>query len=409
LSNTPRIRLAALYSHPVQYNAPLFRELSKRPGIDLTVYFLSRQGLDVTFDAQFGSSFKWDIPLLDGYKHKFLPNLRRTSAVKGFFNLMNVAVVREIRRERYDALLVHGYEHLAKWLAFAAARSCGTRLILRGESHLNEPRSVIRRAAKELILRNLFRIFAGVTYVGSQNREYFEHYGVETERLHFAPYSVDNNFFRESARKAGSQRDELRKSLGIPDDAPVILSVGKLIEVKQPELLLRAFAEVRRRHACHLVYVGDGSLRGRIEAQAREFGISDVHVTGFVNQTRIPEMLACGDIFVLASYHEPWGLAVNEAMATGLPVVVTDRVGCAVDLVEDGGNGYVVRYDDSIQLAQRLEILVGSPHLRSEFGKRSIDLIDNWSIEKTADGIVSGAQGNLPASLHTPGRQVADA
>jgi glycosyltransferase involved in cell wall biosynthesis len=385
------MRLAALYSHPVQYNAPLFRELSKRPGVELTVYFLSRHGVDVTYDPLFGQSFKWDTPLLDGYDHKFLPNVRRGGGVSGFFKLINISVIKEIRNQRYDALMVHGYEHFAKWLAFAAAKSCGTRLILRGESHLNEPRTAIRRAVKRVILGNLFKCFDSVTYLGTLNRRYFEFYGVSPERLHFAPYSVDNAFFRDSAMRLGPRRCEFRKALGIDDSAPVILSIGKLIDVKQPELLLQAFSSVRKQQACHLVYVGDGALRQRVEAQAARLAIPDVHVTGFINQTRIPEMHVAGDILVLPSRHEPWGLAVNEGMAAGLPVVVTDRVGCAGDLVRDGVNGFVVPYQNVELLARRLQTLVSDGRLRAEYGNRSREIVEGWSIEKTADGIIAAA------------------
>ena len=118
--NAP-LRLAAVYSHPVQYTAPLFRELGGRDDVDLTVYYLSRHGVDVSFDAQFGAAFKWDIPLLDGYKHNFVPNLRKAAGLDGFFKLLNVSIAGEILRNRYDALLVHGYEHFAKWPAFLAA------------------------------------------------------------------------------------------------------------------------------------------------------------------------------------------------------------------------------------------------------------------------------------------------
>jgi glycosyltransferase involved in cell wall biosynthesis len=387
-----RLRLAVLYSHPVQYVAPLLRELGRRPDVDLTVYFLSRHGLDDTFDPQFGKSFKWDIPLLEGYKYAFLPNLRRTPGVMGFFRLVNTSVVGEIRRQKFDALLVHGYEHLAKWLAFGAARSCGTRLIFRGESHLAEPRTPLRRMIKGVVLRSLFKRFAGVTYIGSLNRSYFEYYGVDAARLHFAPYSVDNDFFSEAVARLSPARTDLRNAIGVTDQAPIILYVGKLIDVKQPELLLQAFADVRKRHACHLVFVGDGALRGRIEAAVRESRIPDVLITGFVNQTRIPEMYASADIFVLPSRHEPWGLAVNEAMAAGLPVIVSDRVGCSVDLVNEGVNGHIVPYDQVGELAQKLEHLVANPRLRNEFGNRSRKMIADWSVAKTADGIMRAAR-----------------
>ena len=385
------MRLALLYSHPVQYAVPLFRELSRRPDIDLTVYFLSRQASDISFDRQFGCSFKWDIPLLEGYKYKFLRNLRQTNAGQGFFKFVNVEILSELRAKRYDALLVHGYDHFAKWLAFIAAKSCGTKLLLRGESHLNRPRGMVCRAMKSLILRPLFKAIDAFTYIGTLNRKYYEFYGVDQSRLYLAPYSVDSTFFLKTYAESTQHRPELRRALGVNDEAPVILYVGKLYDVKQPELLLSAFAEVRRRHKCHLVFVGDGPLRQRIDALSKASSVPDVHITGFVNQSQIPSMYICGDIFVLPSFREQWGLAINEAMILGLPIVTTDRVGCCVDLVEDGGNGFIVRYDDVGRLAERLEALVVNPGLRRAFGDRSREIISGWSIEKAADGIIRAA------------------
>jgi glycosyltransferase involved in cell wall biosynthesis len=388
-----RLRIAALYSHPVQYAAPLFRELSRRKEIDLTVYYLSRHGVEPSLDPSFGCTFQWDVPLLDGYKSCFVPNFRKGTGLIGFFSLMNFGIFSEILRGKYDVLFVHGYEHLSKWLAFAAAKIAGAKLVFHGESHLTEPRGLVRRAFKQIVLRGLFSQFDMVAYIGTMNRQYYEAYGVEAGRLEWAPYSVDKRFFKQNGPNAEAGRQELREKYGIANGDPVILYSGKLIDVKQPELVLRAFAEVRKTHRCHLVYVGDGVLRGRIEAQTKAHDIPDVHITGFINQSLMPAMLAIGDIFVLPSWREPWGLAVNEAMSVGLPVVVSDRVGCSPDLVKDGWNGFIFRHDDACQLSDLLLRLVAQPALREAFGRRSRELIEGWSIERTADGIVRAVAG----------------
>jgi glycosyltransferase involved in cell wall biosynthesis len=288
--------------------------------------------------------------------------------------------------------MVHGYEHLAKWLAFSAARSCGTRLILRGESTLISPRTALKRAAKRAILGSVLRRFSAVTYIGESNREYFESYGVDPARLHFAPYSVDNEFFARESERLRPKRAELRRALGIGDDAPVIVSIAKLTSVKQPDLLLGAYARLRSRFKCHLLFVGGGNLRSRIEETVVRKGISDVHMAGFINQSRIPEMHACGDILALPSLHEPWGLAVNEAMASGLPAVVSDRVGCAADLVRDGVTGFTFRHDSEQGLAERLEALVADGSLRARMGENARKRVEGWSIARTGDGILSAVR-----------------
>ncbi len=387
------MKLAVIYSHPVQYTAPLFRELANRPGVDLIVYYLSRHGTEVSFDPMFGQAFKWDLPLLDGYNYEFVPNLRKEAGVAGFFQLMNLALIDRLRKAHHDAVLVHGYEHFAKWPAFAAAKSVGSRVVFHGESHLNEPRTALRTAVKSVVLRSLFHSFDAFGYIGTLNRQYFEHYGVPAEKLYLTPYSVDNDFFATKVREAAPRRHEIRTALGITDSAPIILWTAKLTEVKQPELMLRAFAKVRGGRPCHMLFVGDGALRSKIEELVGYWNIPNVKITGFVNQSQIPEMYAIGDIFAMPSLREPWGLSVNEAMSAGLPVVVSDRVGSSLDLVEQGRNGFIFPHSSVDALATRLDQLVRDEPMRQAFGRRSVEIISKWSIKETADGILAAAEG----------------
>ncbi|MCH8012624.1 MAG: glycosyltransferase family 4 protein [Candidatus Marinimicrobia bacterium] len=382
------IKLAGLFSHPIQYFVPLFKELASRPEINLTIYYCSRQGLEPSFDHMFGQSFKWDIPLLEGYHYVFLPNLRRRISVKGFFSLINPSIIRELNKGRYDAILVHGYEHATKWIAFLASTLSGIKIMFHGESHLEAPRSNLTIKLKEILLRPLFRGFDVFLYIGERNREYYKYYGVKYSQLFFTPYTVDNSFFRRAKDKIVEKRNEIRKSFGILDNNPVILFIGKLYNVKQPILLLDAFYRVRKEFPCHLLIVGDGELRSDIEAEICNRGIPDVKITGFLNQTKIPEAYVAGDVFVLPSSKERWGITVNEAMNYSLPIVVSDRVGCAPDLVKQDINGYIVQHDSVHALANAIEKLVLNDNLRKSFGERSLEIIENWNIKLTADGII---------------------
>jgi glycosyltransferase involved in cell wall biosynthesis len=240
------------------------RTLAARSDVDLTVYYCSRQGLDATLDSQFGVTVKWDTPLLDGYRSQFLPNVGGERGVHGFTRLMNPAIVAELFHSRYDAILVHGYEHATKWLAFLAARLVGTPIVLRGESQLLSPRSRPVRLAKELLLRPLFRAISICTYIGEQNRAFYEYYGVEGDRLVFAPYVVDNTRFQRQCDQLTSCRNELRAALNVRDDRPIVLAAGKLITKKQPLTLLRAYQQVRAECSCALVFMGTGEMRAEI-------------------------------------------------------------------------------------------------------------------------------------------------
>lgn len=381
-------RLAVLQSHPIQYFVPLYQRLAQDPAIDLTVYYCSQQGSQEYLDPGFGKRFSWDIPLLEGYRYLFLPNLRRSNQVGGFFSLINPAIIGELRRQSYDSVLVSGYSTANDWLAFLAARLTRTPLFLIGDSILSTPRSLAVRVAKQIILRPLLHSAQVCLYVGVRNREFYENFGVIPEQLVFAPHSVDNDFFCQRAQLAGDEGDLFRQRFRIPADFPVIMSVGKLISKKQPLHLLHAFERLRARQKCALIFTGEGELRRMIERVCVERSIPDVYITGFLNQTEMPAAYAAADILVVASSQETWGLVVNEGMSCGLPIIVTDRVGCAGDLVHHDENGYIVPWNDVNALAEALEKLVVDPDRCKRFGCHSLEIIENYSLERTVNGIV---------------------
>lgn len=389
------VRIAHLVSHPIQYFAPLYRELARREEIDLTVYFYSDATAREFQDVGFGRALTWDRPLLEGYRYRLLPSASRTDISGRFFKRPNWDILRDLARERYDAVWVHGYAHLTTWLAAVPARATGARLLVRDEQTLLHGRPAHKRALKEAALRALYSQ-ASALYIGEQNKRHFQHYGMPEERLFPARYCVDNEFFRAKAAELAPRRRELRASFGITDDAPVVLFAGKLIEKKQPLMLIEAFARVRAEMPCWLLVAGDGPLRGAMEAMAARLQAPGVRMAGFLNQTELPAAYAAADVFALPSkLHETWGLVVNEAMNFGLPVVVSDKVGCGEDLVEPGRNGCIVRHDSAQELAGAIAALVGDADLRTRFGERSREIVARYSIEACADGIVAAcmAQG----------------
>lgn len=387
-------RLAVLNSHPIQYFAPLYRRLAQRPDLNLTVYYCSRHGLDPTLDPGFGQEVQWDVPLLEGYRSIFLKNSSRRPGLNHFFGLFNPTIISELRMKSYDAILVHGYTYATHCLVFLLSRLIGLPLFLRGESTLTDPRPGGLRIIKQAILRPLLHQPQACLYIGSRNRQFYEYYGVDSRRLIFTPYSVDDSFFRDRAQRSESREAGFRKRFGIPADMPVILAAGKLIPKKQPLHLLRSFEQLRRTQRCALVFAGEGELRTTIERECVLRSISDVYITGFLNQTEMPAAYAAADILVLPSaWGETWGLVVNEGMNCGLPVVVTDRVGCAGDLVRDGENGYVVPWNDIDALILALEKLVGDRGLRDQFARHSIRIIQEYHVECTVDGIIKACQG----------------
>lgn len=382
------LRLAILASHPIQYQVPLFRLLAERPEIDLTVLFYSRFGLDAYQDVGFGREVRWDVPLVGGYRAEFLPNLSRAPGPSTFWGEVNPSVVGRIRRGGFDAVWVHGWGKASDWLALASALTSGVPVILRGESNLLNPPSSWKAQARHAVLARLFRRIAAFLAIGRHNREFYLAYGVPEERVFLAPYAVDNDAFFASAAEHLPRRALLRSELGVPEDTPLIMFSGKLIDVKRPMDLLRAFERLRADTRAALVFMGDGPLRPELEAFVRERALDGVHFTGFRNQSELGGVFAAADVFVLPSVYEPWGLVVNEAMCFGLPVVVSDRVGAGGDLVREGENGFVFPAGDVEALAGRLRAVLGEADARRRMGARSREMIGSWGYREDVAAVV---------------------
>jgi glycosyltransferase involved in cell wall biosynthesis len=386
-----KLRIAHLVSHPVQYLVPIYREISRMPDVEFTVYFYSDTSLGKHFDAEFGAEFEWSTSLLGGYSHRLLPS-SKGKAINTGFTWPNWDVLAEVVRQHYDVVWINSYIGTNALLARIGLLGSRTPVFFRDDTNLLSPRPLWKRALKTVLLRNFLR-GAWALYVGQQSRKYWEYYGVSPARLFSAPHCVDNDFWSSKARELAPSRNRLRQSLGITDDAPVILFCGKFIPKKQPLLLLDAFSIVRKELPCWLLMVGDGQLKGDVERQIRNSKIEGVILPGFLNQDELPSTYAAADIFVLPSaFYETWGLVVNEAMNFALPIIVSDKVGCSYDLVREGWNGFSFVHDDKEQLATLLRRLVSDGAMRKEFGKHSAELVATYSVAACASGIVQAGR-----------------
>ena len=331
-ANPVRPRLAVVLSHPTQYYSPWFRWLNTHASLDLRVFYLWEFGVRPTRDPNFQATFSWDVDLLSGYPHEFIPNTSSDPGTHHFFGLRNPGLLARLSKWNPDTVLVFGYKSLSQSSVIAWARLRGVPLIFRGDSHFlgrGRPRLSIR-----LALRCLYAQFKALTYVGAANRDYFTTLGVPDSKLVFAPHAVNHALFETTRPETAAQAIALRASLGIAPSSRVLLYAGKFVPAKQPRELLAAFLAMRRPEAV-LVFVGDGEEKAALMSLAREAPPGTVHFLPFANQSEMPARYLMADIFALPSrgHYETWGLAVNEAMHMGLPCLVSDRVGCQQDLV----------------------------------------------------------------------------
>jgi glycosyltransferase involved in cell wall biosynthesis len=346
------VRLGVVTSHPIQYQAPLFRALAER--VDLTVYFAHRATEQDQVEAGFSAGFEWDTDLTEGFRHSFLDNVSRRPGIVRFGGCDTPSIGKVLAAEKVDVLAVYGW-HLKSYLQAArAARSLGIPVIVRTDSHLDTPRSPVKRTVKAIVQPLFLRQFDMFLPTGSRAAGYLRRYGVPESRIRIVPYCIDVAAFALAADRARAHQDRLRAEFGAVNGESLVLFVGKLIGLKNIPILIEALAKLRASgRAVRLLVVGSGPLAGELADMANACLLPATFV-GFANQSKMPEFYAAADVLVLPSYSETWGLVVNEAFACKLPAIVSDRVGCAPDMIKDGLTGTIVPAGDVNRLAQAI-------------------------------------------------------
>ncbi len=398
------MKLLYLVSHPIQYQAPLLRLIAKEPLIELKVLFRRGYSKGVHLDPGFGVQIQWDVPLIEGYQHEFIED--ELKAVSPYSWRQNVRYwKRKLTIEHPDALWLHGYNPLTHTAALYVARSMGIKTLLRTDSHLGDRRrSILKQLVKRLILPRIFSRVDAFLCIGTLNKKYFRYYGAAEQKLHLMPYAVDNEYFSSRAKKAEKTKSDLKKELSIEEGRPIILFASKLISRKRPNDLLQAFLGVAQMKTLrpYLLFVGEGPQRAALEKEVARTGNDSIRFLGFRNQSELPICYSLCDLFVLPSIYEPWGLIVNEVMACGKVVVVSDEVGCSPDLIQNGLNGFCFQARSVPSLRQvlqkALERLEGFPLLE----QRAKQTMEFWSFEQDIK-VLRGVFAQLGAKPQEPG------
>lgn len=378
--------IGILATHPIQYYVPWYRALAGYPEINLRVFYCHRQTPEGQAKAGFGVPFDWDIPLFDGYEYQFLINKSRHPNVYTFFGCDTPQIRQIISKGSFNAFIVQGWNVLSFWQAMIACWRTHTLVLVRGDSQLLTHRFFLKRALKYLTHRWFIPRFDAYLVVGKRAKEYYLHYGADQEKMFFVPHCVDNVFFTLAKVNLELQRNSLRRAWGIPENALVFLFVGKLILKKRPADFLKAL-EIAAKYVAGIfgLVVGDGPLRSKLEVLSKDANLP-VTFTGFLNQQEIPKAYAASDVLVLPSDgRETWGLVVNEAFACGLPAIVSDKVGCAPDLIVPGETGAVFPCGNIEKLAEIFKrFALKREHLK-EMGRKARLLIENYSITNTVE------------------------
>jgi glycosyltransferase involved in cell wall biosynthesis len=382
------IRIAFLHTHPIQYFAPLYQHLNRNWEASVTALYLSNHSVRGGVDRGFGRRVRWDIDLVEGYDSRFVRGAEWRGEPSRFFSIIAPSLWREIRSGGFDALIVHGHTPAAMVLAAAAAKASRIPVLMRCETHLGLRRSGLKRLLRRKVIGSFYRRCDAVLAIGSANREFYLAIGVPEDRIFLMPYAVDNRRFTAASRLSATERREIRASLGVGDDRPIVLSAAKFQPRKRPDDLLRAAALLNEeRVPFQLAMLGSGEMEPQLRGLAHELDLTSICFAGFVNQSALPRYYAACDAFVLPSTDEPWGLAVNEAMCAGLPIVASSEIGCVPDLVRDGYNGRTFPAGNIVALAEALRSLIADAGLRERMGQASRDLISRWSYAECEAGL----------------------
>ncbi len=349
------IRLTVVMTHPVQYCAPWFRQIARDcGGLELTVLYAT-QPTPEQQGVGFGKAFTWDTSLTDGYQCRIVrpPNDGDSVHSDDFWGLDVAEISEAIHETRPDVVLITGWYSVTLVRALRACRRLKIPVLYRGDTNLRNAPTGWRRLAWQAKTRLLLRQFDAFLSVGQRVTEYLRYFRVPAEKIHHSPHCVDNDHFANLAQpfQSAMGRRTARQEFGFDDSDFVVLFAGKLEEKKRPLDAIRAVAAMDGKSK--MLIVGSGPLEDECKREAEKLGVP-CRWAGFLNQSELGKAYAVADCLALPSGTETWGLVVNEAMATGLPCIVSDQVGCGPDLIERDKTGRVFRCGDIVGLAAAL-------------------------------------------------------
>ncbi len=367
-------RLAIIHTHPVQYNVPWFIRLQEK--FDIKVFYTWRQTHKGYWDKKFGRFVKWDIPLTEGYEHEFVKNISPWPGPNTLWGTINPQLIHKIKAFRPDLLLVYGWKNLSHLHAMQYFHG-KIPVLFRGDSTMLDTTQNIKDQIRSRLLRKIYKLVDYALYVGSENKKYYLVHGMQESQLIFVPHAVNNEHFSDLDGSFSRNARQWRKELGLDDKNLTFLYAGKFEPKKNLRLLITAF--MRDNDPSHrLILVGNGQQ----EQELKNLAYRDKRIIflAFQNQKKMPVVYRLGHVLVLPSaWGETWGLVVNEAMASGRAVIVSNRVGCASDLVHPRDNGYIFNHKNILDLSYILEKT--TIEKAEKMGLKSLEIIKHWSYD----------------------------
>jgi glycosyltransferase involved in cell wall biosynthesis len=369
----PSLRVTSVSPEPTPYRAPLFDRVARHPDLELTVVYAARTVAGRSWDV----AHAHEAVVLRGRSPRAARRILRHDypVTPGIFRVLG--------ESRPDCVVVSGWSTFAAQVAILWCRLRRVPYVVLVESHDTGPKAGWRRVVKGSVVPAVLRGASSVLVAGSLARDSVVSHGARPERVRVFANTIDVASYAERCHRASTRRQELRRRLGLADDAVAVLCVARLVPEKDIDTLLRASAIAGVRP----VLAGSGPERSRLERLAGELSLDAIFL-GERPWDELVEVYVSADVFALLSEHEPWGVVVNEAAACSLPLVLSNRVGAAADLLREAENGFLVPAGDVGAAAEALRRLAADAELRRRFGERSRELVDGWGYDASVDNFV---------------------
>ena len=343
------MRIGILATHPIQNQAPLFRALAKLGQLNFKVIFSCNWGVQSSYDEEFGQEFCWDIDLLNGYPYQFAKPIRwlnrKMRNPRHFWSNIWAQL------QQFDFIVIRGYASVPELqaLVYCMLFNVPFAMMPDGPQSSREGSNLFRRVMRKYFLKAIFKRANLFFSVGTRSTVNFLAHGGDPSRLHLTLYCVDTEFFAPTTR---FQEESYRISTKGSEKTVRFLFAGKLSARKGIIELIRTFKDsFQTTENVSLTIAGDGVLRKEIETLASDRP-QQFKLLGFQNQTQMRHIYNTHHCLVLPSiWGETWGLVVNEALSSGIPVIVSNAVGCAEDLISpDTGLVFDIANPESLKM-----------------------------------------------------------
>ncbi|MEH2143410.1 glycosyltransferase family 4 protein [Nostoc sp.] len=373
------IKLAILLTHPVQYFAPVFRELAQQPNLQLKVFFGCNHGVIPSEDPNFGVVFQWDCQPTAGFEHEFLSH-NSLEDLKGLRGIrLATKAFNTISSYQPDAILIFAYSPTFITASTLLLYLAGYKLMLRAETTDEAlSRSYIKDKIRQLFLSFYYRQFTHFFPIGTNSINHYLRMGVDKSRMTLAHYAIDIEFFQKQVDFWLPQRGALRANAGIGKQDHVLIYCGKMFPPKNPLIISDALENLSplEKEKTWFIAVGDGELREEFERRIKVQLDERAIFVGFKNQLKLGQYYAMADTLILPSQSgETWGLVVNEALQFGLRVIVSDKVGCAKDLITDVKHGWIFSCSNFFELAK----IISQEIMQTKLKNRELESLPNPS------------------------------